>query len=164
MEIAFLIWSLALTALMVVGVMWVFDLQGRLRRLQSRYESIYSTEDDDSVGAAVERLAARLTEMNARAERLVVRMEQIDKALVHAVQGIGFVRYSAFEDTGGDQSFSLALADGAGDGMVISALYGRDATRVYAKPVEGWTCTRPMTSEEEEALAKARQVVVPESG
>jgi len=164
MEIALLIWSLALTALMVVGVMWVFDLQGRLRRLQSRYESIYSTEEDDSVGAAVERLAARLTEMNARAERLVVRMEQIDKALVHAVQGVGFVRYSAFEDTGGDQSFSLALADGAGDGMVISALYGRDATRVYAKPVEGWTCARPMTSAEEEALAKARRVVVPESG
>ena len=164
MEIALLIWSLALTALMVVGVMWVFDLQGRLRRLQSRYESIYSTEEDDSVGAAVERLAARLTEMNARAERLVVRMEQIDKALVHAVQGIGFVRYSAFEDTGGDQSFSLALADGAGDGMVISALYGRDATRVYAKPVEGWTCARPMTSAEEEALAKARRVVVPEAG
>ena len=164
MEIALLIWSLALTALLVVGVMWVFDLQGRLRRLQGRYESIYSGEEDDSVGAAVERLAARLTEMNARAERLVVRMEQIDKALVHAVQGIGFVRYSAFEDTGGDQSFSLALADGAGDGMVISALYGRDATRVYAKPVEGWTCARPMTSDEEEALAKARRVVIPESG
>ena len=164
MEIALLIWSLALTALLVVGVMWVFDLQGRLRKLQSRYESIYSGEEDDSVGAAVERLAARLTEMNARAERLVVRMEQIDKALVHAVQGIGFVRYSAFEDTGGDQSFSLALADGAGDGMVISALYGRDATRIYAKPVEGWTCARPMTSEEVEALAKARRVVVPESG
>jgi hypothetical protein len=164
MEIALLIWSLMLTILLVAGVLWVLDLQGRLRRLQSHYESIFSDEQDANLGAAVERLAARLSKMDERSERLVVRTEQIDKALVHAVQGIGFVRYSAFEDTGGDQSFSLALVDGEGDGMVISALYGRDATRVYAKPVEGWTSSRSMTSEEEQALAKARRVVIPGSG
>lgn len=163
MEIVLLIWSLALTVLVVAGVLWVFDLQGRFRRLQSRYESTFSGGDDASLGAAVERLATRFSKMNARTERLVVRMEQIDRALVHSVQGIGFVRYSAFEDTGGDQSFSLALVDGEGDGMIISALYGRDATRVYAKPVEGWISSRPMTGEEERALAKARRVVIPES-
>jgi hypothetical protein len=47
--------------------------------------------------------------------------------------------------------------------MIISALYGRDATRVYAKPVEGWISSRPMTGEEERALAEARRVVIPES-
>jgi hypothetical protein len=163
MEIALLIWSLALTVLLVAAVLWVFDLQGRLRRLQSRYESTFSDEEDASLGAAVERLATQFSRMNTRTERLVVRTEQIDKSLAHTVQGIGFVRYSAFEDTGGDQSFSLALVDGEGDGMVISALYGRDATRVYAKPVEGWISSRPMTSEEEQALTKARRVVIPES-
>jgi hypothetical protein len=160
MEIALLIWSVALTILLVVGVLWVFDLQGRLRQLQSRYESTFSDEEDASLGSAVQRLATRFSKMNERTERLVVRTEQIDKALAHAVQGIGFVRYSAFEDTGGDQSFSLALVDGEGDGMVISALYGRDATRVYAKPVEGWTSSRSMTGEEEQALAKARRIVI----
>jgi hypothetical protein len=160
MEIALLIWSVALTILLVAGVLWVFDLQGRLRRLQSRYESTFSDEEDASLGSAVERLATRFSNMNERTERLVVRTEQIDKALAHAVQGIGFVRFSAFEDTGGDQSFSLALVDGEGDGMVISALYGRDATRVYAKPVEGWTSSRSMTGEEEQALAKARRIVI----
>jgi hypothetical protein len=163
MEIALLIWSVALTVLLVVGVLWVFDLQGRFRQLRSRYESIFSDEEDASLGSAVERLATQLSKMNERTERLVVRTEQIDKALAHAVQGIGFVRYSAFEDTGGDQSFSLALVDGEGDGMVISALYGRDATRVYAKPVEGWTSSRSMTSEEEQALEKARRIVISES-
>ncbi|MGD2176947.1 MAG: DUF4446 family protein [Anaerolineae bacterium] len=164
MEIALLIWSLALTVLLVVSLLWVFDLQGRLRRLQGRYESIFSDEEDASLGSAVERLVTRFSKMNARTERLVVRTEQIDRALAHAVQGIGFVRYSAFEDTGGDQSFSLALVDGEGNGMVISALYGRDATRVYAKPVEGWASSRPLTREEEKALTKARRIVVPGSG
>jgi hypothetical protein len=163
MEIVLLVWSLALTVLLVAGVMWVFDLQGRFRRLHSRYESTFSDGDDASLGAVVERLSAQFSKINARTERLVVRTEQFDKALAHTVQGMGFVRYSAFEDTGGDQSFSLALVDGEGDGMIISALYGRDATRVYAKPVQGWISSRPMTSEEEQALTKARRVVIPES-
>jgi hypothetical protein len=163
MGIALLIWSLALTILLVAGILWVMDLQGRLRRMQERLESIFSGEEDDGLAAAVERLAGRLSNMNVRTERLVVRTDQIEDALAHAVQGIGFVRYSAFEDTGGDQSFSLALVDGGGNGMVISALYGRDATRVYAKPVESWASSRLMTHEEEQALAKARHVVVPES-
>jgi hypothetical protein len=163
METALLMWSIALTVLLGVGVLWVMDLQGRLRRLQDRYESIFSDEGDDTLGAAVERLTTRFSKMNARTERLVVRTEEIDKALAHAVQGIGFVRYSAFEDTGGDQSFSLAMIDGEGNGMVISALYGRDATRVYAKPVEGWTSSRSLTREEEQALTKARCVAIPES-
>jgi hypothetical protein len=162
MEIVLLIWSLALTVLLVAGILWVFDLQGRLSRLRDRYETIFSGEEDPSLGAAVEGLAARISNMNARSERLVVRTEQIDRALAHTIQGIGLVRFSAFEDTGGDQSFSLALIDGEGNGMVISALYGRDATRVYAKPVERWTSSRLMTSEEEQALAKARRVVIPE--
>jgi hypothetical protein len=163
MEIALLIWSLALTVLLVAGVLWVFDLQGRLSRLRDRYDSVFSGEEDASLGSAVEALAARISNVNARTERLVVRTEQIDRVLAHAVQGIGFVRFSAFEDTGGDQSFSLALVDGEGNGMVISALYGRDATRVYAKPVEGWTSSRLLTNEEEQALAKARRLVIPES-
>jgi len=76
------------------------------------------------------------------------------------VQGVGLVRFRAFQDTGGDQSFALALADGEGNGVVVSALYGRGATRIYAKPVEGWLSPKPLSEEEEAALGEARQAVV----
>ncbi len=160
METALLIWSLALSVLLAVVAVWVFDLQARLRRLERRYESLFSSEEEPSFAAALERLAARFSKINARTERLVVQMEEIDRTLIRCVQGIGLVRYSAFEDTGGDQSFSLAMVDGDGDGLVISALYGRDATRVYAKPVEGWTSSRTLAKEEERALTEARRVVI----
>lgn len=162
MQIALLIWALALTILIVAGIVWVLDLQGQLRRLKDRHENIFAGEEDDSLGAAVQNLAARFSKMNTRAERLVIRAEEVDKTLAHAIQGMGLVRFSAYEDTGGDQSFSLALVDGNGDGIVLSALYGRDATRVYAKPVEGWLSSRPLTAEEEAALAQARRIIVPE--
>ena len=164
MDIALLIWSLALTILVGVCIVWVFDLQSRLRRLQGRQEGVFAEgEEGDGVSAALENLAARLAKTNARTERLVARAEQVDMTLAHAVQGVGLVRFRAFEDTGGDQSFALALADGEGNGVVVSALYGRDATRIYAKPVEGWLSPRPLTDEEKQSLAQARQVILQES-
>jgi hypothetical protein len=140
----------------------VLDLQARLGRLQRRNEQLFAGETEQDPGAAValQNLASRLSETNARTERLVARTEQIDGTLAHSVQGMGFVRFRAFQDTGGDQSFALALADGEGNGVVISALYGRGATRIYAKPIEGWLSPKPLGEEEEQALVQARQIVV----
>ena len=114
MDITALIWVVALTVLVIVGIVWVLDLQSRLRRLQSRYDELFATdmEEDANLTVAMANLASRLSETTARTERLVARTEQIDAALAHTVQGMGLVRYRAFQDTGGDQSFSLALADG----------------------------------------------------
>ena len=51
-----------------------------------------------------------------------------------SIQRVGIVRYNPFEDTGGNQSFALALTDAKGDGFVISSLHTRTGTRV-AGPV-----------------------------
>ena len=161
MDVAVLIWTVALTILLVVGIVWVLDLQARMGRLRRRHEQLYAGEGEDAgLAVALESLASRLAETTARTERLVARTEQIDAALAHAVQGVGLVRFRAFQDTGGDQSFALALADGEGNGVVISALYGRGATRIYAKPVQGWLSPKTLAEEEERALAQARQVIV----
>jgi hypothetical protein len=162
MDIALLIWVVALTVLVIVGVVWVLDLQTRLRRLKNRYDELFAgeMEEDANLTVALGNLASHLAETTARTERLVARTQQIDAALAHTVQGVGLVRFRAFQDTGGDQSFSLALADGEGNGVVISALYGRGTTRVYAKPIQAWLSAKPLGEEEEKALAEARQAVV----
>ena len=161
MESILLIWAVALTVLVIVGVVWVLDLQARLHRLQDRQESeLIAGDEDATLTTAVKSLAARLSDTTARTERLMARSEQIDAALIHTVQGVGLVRFRAFQDTGGDQSFALALTDGEGNGVVISALYRRDATRIYAKPIEGWLSPKKLGEEEEQALAEARRRVV----
>lgn len=160
MDVASLIWIVALTILVIVGIVWVLDLQARLRRLQRRYKDVSAAEGDAGLAAALENLATRLSETNARTERLVARVEQIDTTLAHTVQGVGLVRFRAFQDTGGEQSFALALADGEGNGIIISMLYGRGTTRIYAKPVQGWLSPKALGEEEEQALTEARRVVV----
>jgi len=154
-------WVLALTVLVIVGIVWLLDLQARLRRLQRRRDDLFAGADEEAgLSAALETLASRLAETNARTERLVARAEQIDETLSHTVQGVGMVRFRAFQDTGGDQSFALALTDGEGNGVVISSLYGRGKTRVYAKPVQAWLSPKPLGEEEEQALMEAKRTVV----
>lgn len=164
MDIALLIWIIALTILVIVGVIWVLDLQARILKLSSKYERLLSGVGEDGEGTAtaamLANLASRLEETTARTERLVAHATQVDMALTRSLQGIGLVRFRAFEDTGGDQSFSLALADGEGNGVIISALYGREATRIYAKPVQKWISSKALTDEEIQALEEARRAVI----
>ena len=64
-------------------------------------------------------------------------MAVLEGAQRRAFQRVGLVRYNPFEETGGNQSFALALLDAAGDGWVLSSLHARSGTRVYAKAIKG---------------------------
>jgi hypothetical protein len=163
MDELLIVWCVALTILITLGVVWILDLQRRLRWTQQNREQMFGAADGNAgLAGAVETLAARLADINARTERLVAHAKQVDETLAHSVQGIGLVRFRAFQDTGGDQSFALALVDGEGNGMVMSALYGRGETRMYAKPVHGWLSPKPLGEEEQEALSEARKTIVGE--
>jgi len=73
-----------------------------------------------------------------------------------AVRHVGIVRYDAFGDMGGRLSWSVALLDDGGDGVVLTAIHGRSEARSYAKSVSAWTSDQPLSPEEEDAVASAR--------
>jgi uncharacterized protein YlxW (UPF0749 family) len=77
------------------------------------------------------------------------------EALLGVVQQVGLIRYDAFEDMGGHLSFSAALLDAAGNGVVITSINGRQDTRCYAKPVRGGTSDHNLSVEEEQAIREA---------
>ncbi len=72
-----------------------------------------------------------------------------------AISRIGLARFDAFDDTGGGQSFALALIDEEGDGVVLTTLHSRQSTRVYVKDIRGGVADAPLSVEEEHALRKA---------
>ena len=65
------------------------------------------------------------------------------------------LRFKAFENTGGDQSFALAILDEAGDGFVLSSIFGREESRVYCKPVQKGVSSYALSTEEKESIQKA---------
>lgn len=69
---------------------------------------------------------------------------------------LAVVRYDAFGDMGGHLSWSLALLDDRGDGVVLSSIHGRSEARTYAKSVRSWSCDQQLSPEEGEAITQAR--------
>src|SRR3954468_14161245 len=73
-----------------------------------------------------------------------------------SVRHLALVRYDAFGDMGGRLSWSLALADDRGDGVVLTSIAGRSDARSYAKNIEGWASDQQLSPEEQEAVAEAK--------
>ncbi|WP_372735385.1 DUF4446 family protein [Nocardioides sp.] len=74
-----------------------------------------------------------------------------------ALRHLGLVRYDAFTDSGGRLSWSVALLDDQGDGVVLTAIHGRSEARSYAKSIRAWACEQQLSPEEEQAIGAARR-------
>ncbi len=85
-----------------------------------------------------------------RAEVEALRQENSE-----ALRHLSVVRYDAFGDMGGRLSFSAALLDDAGDGLVLTSINGRSETRTYAKGVKGGASEHQLSPEEEQAISFA---------
>lgn len=88
-------------------------------------------------------------------ERVAVRTTTVERDVRRSLGRIGLVRFNPFEDTGGNQSFALAILDAQGDGFVVSSLHARAGTRVYAKAITGGLSEGALSEEESEALRRA---------
>jgi hypothetical protein len=73
-----------------------------------------------------------------------------------ALRNVAVVRYDAFTDTGGQLSWSLALLDDSGSGVVVTSIQGRNESRTYAKNVAAWASETQLSPEEEDAITNAR--------
>ena len=113
-------------------------------------------------GSSRKRLEAELDEharaierLEAAARQLALGQQEIGQIAAGAVCHVGVVRFDAFEDMGGRLSFSAALLDGNGDGVVITSINGRQDTRTYAKRVRNGTSSRNLSEEERQSIRLA---------
>jgi hypothetical protein len=73
-----------------------------------------------------------------------------------ALRHVAVIRYDAFTDTGGQLSWSMALLDDSGSGVVLTSIQGRNEARTYAKNVAAWASETQLSPEEEDAISHAR--------
>jgi hypothetical protein len=73
-----------------------------------------------------------------------------------ALRHLAVVRYDAFGDMGGHLSWSVALLDDSGHGVVLTSIHGRSDSRTYAKSISAWSCEQQLSPEEQEAIEHAR--------
>ncbi len=144
--------SLLLALLASGGVVF---LLARQQRLLGQYQHLMAGTSAGNLEKALHDHVAQVRETATLAEAVDRLTRRLEKEAYFHLQHMGVVRFNPFHDTGGDQSFAIALVDGHGNGVVLSSLHARDVTRVYAKPLRGWESTYSLTDEERQAITLA---------
>lgn len=145
----------ALAVACVVLLLLVVVLLRRTSRLDRRIASLTRGGDGSSLEEMLEAHLDKVYAVARELDELAARSAVLEKAQRTAFQRLGLVRYNPFEDTGGNQSFALALLDLQGDGFILNSLHSRTATRVYGKAITGGRAEAALSDEESEALRMA---------
>ena len=95
----------------------------------------------------------RIEETN---KHITYHASTLDEKVSHAIRNAQTMRYKAFDANGSNQSFSIALVNEKGNGVIISSLHSRDSMRTFAKPISGYESTYELTEEELAVLDDAR--------
>jgi hypothetical protein len=127
----------------------------RLKKVRKHYALLRGDGDPKDIFSIVNRSLKQLDNVERRIDGVVVALEEQAALGRFAIQRSGLVRYDAFEEMGGQLSFSAAFLDDHGDGVVITSINGRTETRTYAKTVKNLTSSHNLSDEEREAIATA---------
>lgn len=88
------------------------------------------------------------------------KLDILENRINFCVQKVGIIRYNAFQDTGSDLSFSIALLNGSNDGIIITGIHGRAESMSYAKPIKDGKSNYSLSVEELQALNRAKENVL----
>lgn len=138
---------------------WLVVLSVIFYRLFSHYRKLTKGVTEKDLKSVLEKLLKDFNEEHNRINELTKKLGELEKDGFYHIQKIGLVRFNPFAETGGDQSFCLAVLDNHDSGFVISSLHSRDKTRFYAKPIKnGQSVGYELSKEETRAIKKAKKV------
>jgi len=146
-----------LPIILVAVVLWLSGLSYTFWRLLDHYRKLTQKANGGNLVNAIETLIKVEEKNSDELGKLQGKLASILKQGVLPIQKVGLVRFNPFDETGGDQSFSLCLLNGADSGFVLTALHTRDRTRVYTKPVDKGKSKYELSREEEKALKEAQK-------
>jgi Protein of unknown function (DUF4446) len=146
---------IAIAALVVGGLALLLAVWVLLRTRQLARMGKFRPQMPEDLQDTVERETERLDQLTLRVQDLNGRLPVVEGRSTVSLQRVGIVRFNPFADTGGQQSFAVALLDSRGSGFVISSLHSRQATRVYLKQVTDGKSETPLGDEEAQAIAQA---------
>ena len=147
--------TLSLLVLIALGVGAFALLLSAMSQGRRRSEPRGPIQMDDVLRGVLEGQSRQIQRLESAVRSLSATDRRQEALIEGAVRRVGLVRYDAFEDVGGRLSFSCAMLDEHGTGVVMTSINGRQDTRVYAKPIVEGRSQYNLSIEEEEAIRQA---------
>ena len=143
--------------LSLILLIWVVVLSRRLRTVTPHMRHLVRDMEGRSPAEVLQQHLANMELMTRRASEIKLLGEDLARRQHYSVQKVGFVRFDAEKELGGELSFSLALLDEKDDGVLLTSIYRLEECRIYAKAVRAGQADKATSPEEKTALERALQ-------
>lgn len=130
-------------------------------RLNLKVKKFLIGKDAKSLEDSIIKAGINLENLNTFQNDVINHFKNIEKRLSRSIQAVETIRFNPFKGTGdgGNQSFSTALINQNGKGVVISSLYSRDRISVFSKPIENFESKFELTEEEAEVVQNSKSTL-----
>ena len=142
--------SIPLSVAIIILLFYVVYLHSKINRFTRG-------ENGASLETLIKKCVDSVAEIEKRNEVIAEHALSLDNRVSQSVRNAQTIRYKAFEANGSNQSFSIALLNEKGNGVVISTLHARDRISTFAKPIEKYLSTHDLTEEEEAVINQAKK-------
>ena len=146
---------LLLAVLVMVQFALIVGLNGRMARQTRSLRTFFSSSSGEDIEDLLRQTLEQSREAAARSLDAEASLAALSRQVESCLQHVGLVRYDAFGDVTGQQSFSLAMLDGCDSGAIITALFSRTNSRCYGKIIVHGQAQQSLTDEEQQALIQA---------
>lgn len=145
--------------LLLIIFVWLGGLTYYWYNLKKNYLQLTQGNNKKTLDEVLQHLVQGEHQLKEDIAKVMALCAKIEKDERYHIQKIGLLRFNPFKDTGGDQSFILALVDAYNTGIIITALYSRNGTRWYTKKVvKGKSTEHELSDEEKKALSMAAEL------
>ncbi|KJS87052.1 MAG: hypothetical protein JM58_05420 [Peptococcaceae bacterium BICA1-8] len=146
--------ALVLLLFLVAFISFIIVIRS-LNRTKKKYQTLLSGVGNINLEEIILSNAQRLNCLEEDVKENENKLLTLDERVDSCLKNPSFKRYNAFDGVGGEQSFSLALMDDNGTGLIISSIHGRDDARTYAKTIVAGKPKFNLSDEEKAVLSIA---------
>ena len=136
-------------------LIYIIILNRKVQKLEEKYTYFMQDEAGKSMEAKLREDVDKLHHLQGTLDMIHNTQKDILAVQNHCFRKIGFVKYNAFDNIGNNLSFAFTVLDGKNDGFCLSSVYGRNESRIFAKPIVDGKCLYGMSAEEQESLDSA---------
>src|SRR3989338_10810683 len=129
------VWSVSAGLAVAVAFVWLGILTYSIWQQRNFLQSLFPRHKEREIRKKFEELLEEVKNFKGDLKGIDLDLDNLKKEGLLHISRFKLLRYNPYEDTGGDQSFSIALLDERGSGIVLTSLHARSGTRVFAKPV-----------------------------
>lgn len=146
----------AVVILLVVFMVFTLVIWRKLNTMRTKYDAMIAHTGVANLEEVLTELQNEMSSIEHKNDEHNQDIQRIKSKISEMNGNVSIQRYNAFNDSGSDLSFSIAILNDQLDGLVFTSIHGREETYSYGKPLVKGESKYPLSPEELNVINLAR--------